>query len=79
MAGRIKGWPLIANSRSVSDKSDGFRGIEISDMVGSVARRVEHLKLTRAQGEGFATFKRVKIRSGNGQELAKEPFHVVAI
>ena len=70
---------IDTNSRGVSDEGDGFGGIEKSDMVRGVARRVEHLQLTRAQGQGFATFKRVKIRSGNGQEPAKEPFHVVAV
>jgi hypothetical protein len=74
-----KGMAFDADSSGIADEGDVFQRIEIGDVVGSVAWRIEHAKLVRAHGNGLAAVEGTEIRGGDGKKIAIEALHLVAI
>src|SRR3974390_3090831 len=77
--GKNVGMAIHADSCGVANKRRAVAQIEIGNVMGSVAGRVEYRYAARAKRNGFAPGKHAEIFLRHGNEIAVEPVHLVSV
>jgi hypothetical protein len=68
-----------ANARRVADERHARGAVEETDMMIGMPRRVLDVQLTPARGDALAAFQDVDPPGRNGNELAPETVHILAV
>lgn len=73
------GFALDADAGSVTDESDAGGGVPVSNVMRSVARRIENVEIDGAEADFLATSEPDEIALGHGQAIAVKRLELIAV